>query len=268
MRTMEVNVTPELAREYLAHNTGNRPVDRSHVRRLADELRGGRWRRTHQGIAFDSQGVLKDGQHRLLAIIDTGIPAMLQVTTDVDPEAMDAIDQHRVRTAAQILAMKAGIVKEGARLTAMARTILQVVGGETRVSNVAASGFAAAHEAVLQKYLHIARTYAPAVAAAFAYADMLGWGEVESAASRFTEKLYTEGDPMRALDIRARTFPKEQGAAAGKKKFDIALNALLAVHEGREMSVARTAQPDYRTLERKATVAPTALLSQLPQPAQ
>lgn len=262
MRTIEVNVTPELATEYLAHNTANRPIDRGHVRKLSDELRSQRWKRTHQGIAFDSQGILRDGQHRLLAIVETGIPAMLQVTTDVDSGAMDAIDQHRVRTAAQILAMKTGIVKEGARLTAMARTILQVVGGETRVSNIAASGFAAAHDDTLQKYLHIARTYAPAVAAAFAYADMLGWSEVQTAAMRFTEKLYTEGDPMRALDIRARTFPKEQGAAAGKKKFDIALNALLAVHEGREMSVARTAQPDYRTLERKATVAPTGPLSQ------
>jgi hypothetical protein len=37
---------------------------------------------THQGIAFDTQGVLVDGQHRLAAIIEADRPVELTVFTE------------------------------------------------------------------------------------------------------------------------------------------------------------------------------------------
>jgi len=36
-------------------------------RGFAEAMRRGEWMVTHQGIAFDTQGVLVDGQHRLAA---------------------------------------------------------------------------------------------------------------------------------------------------------------------------------------------------------
>lgn len=259
MWTVEEDVGPEQATQYLEHNrpdpaTGkrNRPVTRQHVKDLASDMANNRWRKTHQGIAFSPDGRLLDGQHRLLAIVMSGVTIPLLVTRDVEPEAMDGIDQHQRRTAAQIASMQHGVDKEASRLAAMAGAILQVAGGDARPSSIAKAQFLAGHQQTLERYLPVARAYAPAVAAAFAYADMLGWDEVQSASQRLLEKLYTEGDPMRALDIRSRTFSREQGAKAGKKKFDITLNALLAVHEHRDLNVARSAQPDYRGLERRS----------------
>ena len=60
-------VTPEMAREWLTHNTHNRPVSRQYVEKYARDMRAGRWHYTNQGIGFDVNGVMTDGQHRLLA---------------------------------------------------------------------------------------------------------------------------------------------------------------------------------------------------------
>src|SRR3954467_14111979 len=64
-----VEVTPDLAAQWLRANTGNRPVREAHVRSLAEEITADRWKVTHQGIAFSLSGRLMDGQHRLRAVI-------------------------------------------------------------------------------------------------------------------------------------------------------------------------------------------------------
>lgn len=246
------------ALEYLEHNTGNRPIDKGHVRELARDIEQGRWHLTHQGVAFDVNGVLRDGQHRLMAIVHADRPVPIQVTRNLTEDALEAIDQHRRRTAAQLLAMR-DIRTDAPRLAAMARTILNVVHGESKVSNGEAVDYAVKHAETLKRYVRIAQHgYTPAVAAAFAWADMLGWGEVQTAAQRLVEGLFDgPHDPMRALWTRSKGFKRELGPAGIKRKFDIALSCLQAVHEGREMTQARTIQPDYQALER-ASQRPTA----------
>ena len=76
-------ITPERASEWLAANTTNRPVSKAVVRSFAQAMRRGEWMVTHQGIAFDTQGVLVDGQHRLAAIIEADRPVELTVFTEV-----------------------------------------------------------------------------------------------------------------------------------------------------------------------------------------
>lgn len=253
LATSVETIDRDRAKSYLETNHNNRPVDRAYVRQLAAELEQGRFRETHQGIAFDDQGRLRDGQHRLLAIVASGVSAALHVTRGITEDAVQAIDQHRRRTAAQVLTMQSGIKVDAPRLTAMGRTILQVVYGQARTSNNAAAAYAAEHVDLLSRYLRVAREFSPAVAAAFAWAESLGWDEVQSASQRLTEQLFTgPGDPMRALGVRAKSFRKGGGAAETKKRFDITLNALLAVHEDRELHTARTAQPDYHALQSRA----------------
>lgn len=82
-------VTPALAKSWMALNTGNRPLNRSTVERYKKDLRQGAWAKTHQGIGFDKQGSLADGQHRLVAIIETGIPVEMVVAWGVDRSGID-----------------------------------------------------------------------------------------------------------------------------------------------------------------------------------
>lgn len=57
------------AADYLQYNTNNRPIRQSHVDHLADEMLSGRWKFNGESIIFDDQGVLRNGQHRLTAIL-------------------------------------------------------------------------------------------------------------------------------------------------------------------------------------------------------
>ena len=61
-------VTPELAEEWLKNRAPNRKLRGTVVDSYASDMSAGRWRLTHQGIAFDEAGRISDGQHRLAAI--------------------------------------------------------------------------------------------------------------------------------------------------------------------------------------------------------
>lgn len=85
-------IGPEIARRYLERNTRNRKVKKGSVGRLARDIVSGKFVLSHQGIAFDSTGVLIDGQHRLLAILECGIAVEMAVFYDVSPDAYLVID--------------------------------------------------------------------------------------------------------------------------------------------------------------------------------
>lgn len=91
-------VGPEVARMYLARNTKNRPVSERYIEYLARQIRDGRWRTTNQGIGFDRDNVLIDGQHRLHAIERAGREVDIIVARNLDPEARGAVDGGRGRT--------------------------------------------------------------------------------------------------------------------------------------------------------------------------
>lgn len=81
--TRLVRVTPDLAAAWLVRNSQNRPVNRKAVEKYKRIIRAGLWRPTHQGIALDELMSTIDGQHRLLAIVETGIDIELLVFVGV-----------------------------------------------------------------------------------------------------------------------------------------------------------------------------------------
>ena len=105
MKTKLVKVTPEIAAGWLAKNENNRPISRTAVDVHKRNLVAKKFRTTHQGIGLDSRGRLLDGQHRLQAIVETGIAASLLVTEGLSERDMQAIDDGRKRTAHDILSM-------------------------------------------------------------------------------------------------------------------------------------------------------------------
>lgn len=74
------DISPEMAQLWLDTRTKNRRIRNGHVRELAAEMKAGRWDITHQGIAFDSNGFLVDGQHRLSAIVMAGVTVTMLVS--------------------------------------------------------------------------------------------------------------------------------------------------------------------------------------------
>lgn len=99
--TRQVLMSPEMAKSILLQNTHNRPVSQEHVDNLARQMTEGAWMLTHQGVAVSSDKVLLDGQHRLLAVIASGVTVPMLLTTGVAPAALLNIDRGKPRTVAQ-----------------------------------------------------------------------------------------------------------------------------------------------------------------------
>lgn len=98
-----VFTTPELARAWLVHNLINRRVREAWVKYLATQIILGRWERTGDAIAFRKDGVLINGQHRLLAIIEANTPAWLLVVGELDEKAYMVTDRGIGKSAADVL---------------------------------------------------------------------------------------------------------------------------------------------------------------------
>lgn len=120
MKTSIINVTPAMAQKFLDSNAEfQRNLRIGEVKTLAEAMRRGEWVLTHQGVAFDSNGRLIDGQHRLHAIIMSGLPQDMLVVNGVDPAAFKVLDIGAKRSTADLLSIdkkEAGVVSFFARL--------------------------------------------------------------------------------------------------------------------------------------------------------
>jgi len=155
--TMEV--TPEQAAKWLEENTKNRPLCHAHVQRLAEDMRARRWQLTHQGIAFDSNGLLLDGQHRLWAIVEAGVPITFQVFFNEPPDSRLVIDAGKRRSNLDIIALSGQIGHVSCLELATLRAML---GGHTGHSIVLTPGaeaeqFSRHREAVAFAVEHLER---------------------------------------------------------------------------------------------------------------
>lgn len=89
----QVFVTPEMASEWLSLNVGNRKVREGFVDRLVSAMKRGEWTSSWDMVAFsDGDKRLLNGQHRLLAVVKSGVscyfwvmhnaPSVAQTTGD------------------------------------------------------------------------------------------------------------------------------------------------------------------------------------------
>lgn len=96
------NITPERAAHYLKRNVDNyRKISKAKVALYAEEMKAGKWQLNGEGIMFDEEGKLKNGQHRLAAILAAGIPVKMTVITGVGND-VNIYDIGSVRTTQQI----------------------------------------------------------------------------------------------------------------------------------------------------------------------
>lgn len=99
-----VEVTPELATEWLGKNTDNyRSLKSPKTRRYVRDMKNGKWRNTGDPIRFGEDGTLVDGQHRLWALVETGKTYTFIIVSGLTPEDVDALDQGALRTASDVL---------------------------------------------------------------------------------------------------------------------------------------------------------------------
>jgi hypothetical protein len=90
----EGEITPDLAEVILVHyhiqtNRNKKPAP---ISRYAHDMERGHWRFGHQGLAFNEDGVLFDGQNRLHACVQSGCSFRTPVFFNVDRNFMPNAD--------------------------------------------------------------------------------------------------------------------------------------------------------------------------------
>lgn len=102
MKAEIIKLTPELAKEMLKNNTGNRSIKQS-MKFFANQMNAGEWKENGEAIIIDKNGIVKDGQHRLLAVIASNHSYELPLISGVEPDVMDTIDTGTNRTFSDVL---------------------------------------------------------------------------------------------------------------------------------------------------------------------
>jgi hypothetical protein len=100
-----VRITAEIAREMLEKNTKNRPLNKRHADRLKDAMIAGEWWMNGETIIFSAEGILLNGQHRLWAIVASGVSVDVLVVRGIDAEAFRTLDGVRTRRTGEVLGM-------------------------------------------------------------------------------------------------------------------------------------------------------------------
>lgn len=141
-------ITPEWAAEILqTKNQKNRRLRGWWTEALAAAMRRGEWITTHQGIAFDEDGNVIDGQHKLKAVVIAGMPIKMVVFHGVPRTAFSVLDIGAKRSYTDTT----GLNKKTAEVCRLAT---QNIGGTKSptpqmVSKVAAAGLADVHDRLM-----------------------------------------------------------------------------------------------------------------------
>lgn len=142
-----VFITPEMAKQMLSGNDGNRQKRRWWIEAMASAMNRGEWITTHQGIAFTSSGRLLDGQHRLDAIISSGNGVWMLVTKGISDDAFKVIDNGIKRSMADLTSLPK-------RLSEACRLIATVLYGGAvstqQVIDIAKSGVEDVHNELIE----------------------------------------------------------------------------------------------------------------------
>lgn len=114
-------LTPEIAQFLLGRNSKNRQVKKDRVEQYVRDIKNG-W--THNGdtIRVSVNVIMLDGQHRCLAVMETGIPIETGLMYGLPDEVFETIDTGRVRTTSDVFYI-AGI-ENNTRMTSITKFVM------------------------------------------------------------------------------------------------------------------------------------------------
>lgn len=133
MKTEVRTITPAIAAEMLKRNTGNRKLNDTHVKDLSNQMINGNWLFDGQPIRATDGGAILDGQHRLNAVIKSGISQQFLIISGITQDAFKVMDTGRLRNAGDVLGIK-GYENPGniAATTRLIMTHLNGINGRAR----------------------------------------------------------------------------------------------------------------------------------------
>lgn len=144
----KMTITPDIARQMLEKNVGNRPLSKRTLARYTKLMKDGEWGITTDAIGFDVNGRLMNGQHRLNAVIESGTEQTFFVVEDLPTESFSYTDEGRNRTASDVLFIGRG-AKSCSALAAIIRSHITLDNGLRMRSS---DTFRPSNECILEEY--------------------------------------------------------------------------------------------------------------------
>ena len=105
MNARIINLTPQVAGELLKKNNHNRKPSDRQISFYVNQMRSGLWKENGEAIIVGNDNKIKDGQHRLLAVIRANYSYRVPLITEVDSSAMDTIDTGKNRSLQDIISL-------------------------------------------------------------------------------------------------------------------------------------------------------------------
>lgn len=96
-------ITPSAAAKLLEGNLNNRAIKRGLVNALAASMTNGSWKLNGETIKIGANGRLIDGQHRLIACVQSGVSFRTVIARDMPEDIFDTVDTGITRSAADVL---------------------------------------------------------------------------------------------------------------------------------------------------------------------
>lgn len=248
-----IEVTPELARQWLAKNGANRSLRKQLVQTYANEMIGGRWRITGEAVQFGTDGRLLNGQHRLNAVVMADTPVILLVVSGVDPGAQMVMDSGAKRTASDALSLVG--IANSATVAAIARLALGVAYSPDAIGKYGASHSEIAEWVTDHPQVHSAATFSATNAGKIAcQPSIVGYTYMVTAdidlfaANAFWTAVGEQvgaypGDPAVALARRFNLAKRERETLPKAALLSMIYRAWNSRRDGRPMSVVKVNSP-------------------------
>jgi len=119
-----MRITPTLSTSLLAKKNINRKMSPVHVEKFVRLIRSGLWCSAASFIHISKEGILLNGQHRLTAIVETGITVYSWVLSGLSDEVFYFLDQHSM--ARMMQHMLPDTVESRAQMQAIANAIYDI----------------------------------------------------------------------------------------------------------------------------------------------
>ncbi|BAU93426.1 hypothetical protein MPPM_4821 [Methylorubrum populi] len=104
----QASITPEIAALLLNKNPDNRNLSKKRIGEIRADLESGRYVLNGEPIIVSKDGLLNDGQHRLIACVESGVTFRTIITFGVTRSSRLTLDQGGARTVADYLDMQGG----------------------------------------------------------------------------------------------------------------------------------------------------------------
>lgn len=229
-------ITPKQA-ERMLEKVHNRPLTKSRIAKYARVMQKGRWVLNFEWIGLDEFGAVIEGQHRLHACVEAGIPIRALVVIGIPRELFPSLGVSKPRGVADNIALvgKSNAAGVGAALVFLHRVekgmALYTTGVGSRPENDEALELLARHPGIEDSYVRAARCRR-----VYPHLGMLAYLHYEFAkrnrdlADAFVAKLaegtgLKDGDPAHALRERLIDARRPQNRPTQKYVMAITIKA-------------------------------------------